>query len=81
MALQLGSAGFCVFRDRSALTSRAVASKNVTTLKEEDKVKLGNSDVKVSRLGLGAWSWGDTSYWNDSGWDGNASPFDRYEIL
>ncbi|KAG1348010.1 putative oxidoreductase, chloroplastic [Cocos nucifera] len=69
MALQLSSAGFCVFRGRRALTTRAVASENVTTLKEEDKVRLGSSDVKVSKLGLGAWSWGDTSYWNDSGWD------------
>ncbi|KAK1303111.1 putative oxidoreductase [Acorus calamus] len=23
----------------------------------------------VSKLGLGAWSWGDTSYWSDSQWD------------
>nr|XP_010906824.1 uncharacterized oxidoreductase At1g06690, chloroplastic [Elaeis guineensis] len=69
MALQLSSVGFCFFRGRRALTTRAVASENVTTLKEEDKVKLGSSDVKVTRLGLGAWSWGDTSYWNDSGWD------------
>ena len=81
MALQLSSAGFCFFRGRRALTTRAVASENVTTLKEEDKVKLGSSDVKVTRLGLGAWSWGDTSYWNDSGWDGNASSFDLYVIL
>lgn len=35
--------------------TRAVASQNVTTLKEEDKVKLGRSGVKVSRLGTGAW--------------------------
>ncbi|XP_038987872.1 uncharacterized oxidoreductase At1g06690, chloroplastic [Phoenix dactylifera] len=69
MALQLSSAGFCLFRGRRALTTRAVASEDVTTLKEENKVKLGGSDVKVSRLGIGAWSWGDTSYWNDSGWD------------
>ncbi|KAG1368435.1 putative oxidoreductase, chloroplastic [Cocos nucifera] len=69
MALQLSSAGFCLFRRRRALTTRAVASENVTTLNEEDKVKLGGSDVKVSRLGIGAWSWGDTSYWNNSGWD------------
>lgn len=33
-------------------------------------VKLGGSDLKVTKLGIGAWSWGDTSYWNRSGWDG-----------
>lgn len=37
---------------------------------EEDKVRLGESSVAVSKLGIGAWSWGDTTYWNDSEWDG-----------
>ncbi|VAH46170.1 unnamed protein product [Triticum turgidum subsp. durum] len=36
---------------------------------EEDKVRLGESSVAVSKLGIGAWSWGDTTYWNDSEWD------------
>ncbi|KAM7523575.1 hypothetical protein LguiA_013477 [Lonicera macranthoides] len=52
---------------------RAVASEEFTTLKaaeeEKDKVKLGGSDLKVTRLGIGAWSWGDTSYWNNFDWD------------
>lgn len=53
---------------------RAVASEEFTSLKaeeEKDKVKLGGSDLKVTRLGIGAWSWGDTSYWNNFDWDGN----------
>lgn len=53
---------------------RAVASEDFATLKEaEEKVKLGGSDLKVTRLGIGAWSWGDTSYWNNFQWDGNVS--------
>ncbi|XP_050943973.1 uncharacterized oxidoreductase At1g06690, chloroplastic-like isoform X1 [Cucumis melo] len=38
---------------------------------EEEKVKLGGSEVKVSRLGIGAWSWGDNIYWNNNSfeWD------------
>lgn len=37
---------------------------------EESKVKLGGSDLKVTKLGIGVWSWGDNSYWNDFQWDG-----------
>ena len=33
-------------------------------------MKLGKSDVEVTRLGIGAWAWGDTTYWNDFQWDG-----------
>ncbi|KAF9620553.1 hypothetical protein IFM89_013218 [Coptis chinensis] len=52
-------------------TIRAVASsEDVSTLsKDEDKIKLGGSDLKVTKLGIGAWSWGDTSYWNNFEWD------------
>ncbi|XP_074273328.1 putative oxidoreductase At1g06690, chloroplastic [Silene latifolia] len=35
----------------------------------EGKVKLGGSDLEVTKLGIGAWSWGDTSYWNNFQWD------------
>lgn len=35
-----------------------------------DKVKLGGSELKVTKLGIGAWSWGDTTYWNNFDWDG-----------
>lgn len=53
---------------------RAVVSENLGTLKvEEETVKLGASDLKVSRIGIGAWSWGDTSYWNDFDWNGITS--------
>ncbi|KAF6147320.1 hypothetical protein GIB67_009803 [Kingdonia uniflora] len=38
-------------------------------LVKEDKVKLGGSDLKITKLGIGAWSWGDTSYWNNFEWD------------
>jgi len=32
--------------------------------------KIGKSDVTIqSRIGLGIWSWGNTSFWNDSDWD------------
>lgn len=52
---------------------RAVASSEeyaTTSTVNEDKVKLGTSDLKVTKLGIGAWSWGDTSYWNNFEWDG-----------
>ncbi|XP_038898042.1 uncharacterized oxidoreductase At1g06690, chloroplastic-like isoform X2 [Benincasa hispida] len=49
---------------------RAVASEDYGTLtSQEDKVKLGGSELKVSRLGIGAWAWGDNSYWNNFGWN------------
>ncbi|WOH03631.1 hypothetical protein DCAR_0623030 [Daucus carota subsp. sativus] len=51
---------------------RAVASEEyaaTTSTVNQDKVKLGNSDLKVTKLGIGAWSWGDTSYWNNFEWD------------
>ena len=52
-------------------TVRALGSKDFGTLtSQEEKVKLGGSELKVSRLGIGAWSWGDNSYWNDFGWNG-----------
>ncbi|KAK3028681.1 hypothetical protein RJ639_038060, partial [Escallonia herrerae] len=54
MAVQLSSACFCALAQRRA---------------EDDKVKLGGSELKVTRLGIGAWSWGDTSYWNNFDWD------------
>ncbi|KAM7263701.1 hypothetical protein ACFE04_001384 [Oxalis oulophora] len=47
----------------------AVNEEEVATKLVFDKVKLGGSDLSVSRLGVGAWAWGDTSYWNTSGWD------------
>ncbi|XP_011653986.1 uncharacterized oxidoreductase At1g06690, chloroplastic isoform X1 [Cucumis sativus] len=51
-------------------TVRALGSKDFGTLtSQEEKVKLGGSELKVSRLGIGAWSWGDNSYWNDFGWN------------
>lgn len=29
----------------------------------DEKVRLGKTDVQVTPLGIGAWSWGDTMYW------------------
>lgn len=51
---------------------QAVASEDYVELKTNvlEKVKLGGSDLKVTKLGIGAWSWGDTSYWNNFEWDG-----------
>ncbi|XP_020092341.1 uncharacterized oxidoreductase At1g06690, chloroplastic [Ananas comosus] len=72
MALQFCGVGFSPIRYRGGLGARAVASEsNATALRgaEEEKVKLGGSEVKVTKLGIGAWSWGDTAYWNDFEWD------------
>ncbi|XP_042483955.1 uncharacterized oxidoreductase At1g06690, chloroplastic, partial [Macadamia integrifolia] len=64
------SSNFSLFRQRRVLRIRAVASEEFASLKtEEDKVKLGGSNLKVTKLGIGAWSWGDTSYWNNFEWD------------
>ena len=41
----------------------------VVAASAEEKVKLGGSELKVTRLGIGAWSWGDI-YWNSLDWDG-----------
>lgn len=71
MAMHVSSACISVFSQWRVQRIRAVASEDVARLKvEEDKVKLGGSDLKVTRLGVGAWSWGDTSYWNNFEWDG-----------
>ncbi|KAL1202081.1 putative oxidoreductase [Cardamine amara subsp. amara] len=50
---------------------RAVASSDsvAPTTSEESKVQLGGSELKVTKLGIGVWSWGDNSYWNDFQWD------------
>ncbi|KAK6917991.1 NADP-dependent oxidoreductase domain [Dillenia turbinata] len=58
-----GSRGRALRRTRV----RAVASDSAT--KEGEKVKLGGSELRVTKLGIGAWSWGDTSYWNNFEWD------------
>lgn len=72
MAMNMSYACLSVFTEfqRRNLRVRAVASGDFAALRaEEEKVKLGGSDLKVSRLGIGAWSWGDTSYWNNFEWD------------
>ncbi|XP_057487801.1 uncharacterized oxidoreductase At1g06690, chloroplastic-like [Actinidia eriantha] len=66
MALQISSALFSSgLSHRKVNRIRAIAS----TETEEGKVKVGGSELKVTRLGIGAWSWGDTSYWNNFEWD------------
>lgn len=73
MALHFTSACFCSFFSQTkAFGIRAVASEDVLAVRTDDepKVKLGGSDLKVTKLGIGAWSWGDTSYWNNFEWDG-----------
>ncbi|KAG8501690.1 hypothetical protein CXB51_004719 [Gossypium anomalum] len=74
MAMNVSSACFSVFSCKKPNRIRAVASEDFATtaaLKAdtEDKLKLGGSELKVKRLGIGAWSWGDTSYWNNFQWD------------
>ncbi|KAF4373248.1 hypothetical protein G4B88_007261 [Cannabis sativa] len=71
MAMHVSNACFSVFSHGRVQRIRAIASEDFVTLKTEEnnKVKLGNSDLKVTKLGIGAWSWGDTSYWNNFDWD------------
>lgn len=70
MAMHVSGACFSVFSGSRVGNIRAVASEDFATVKTaEDKVKLGGSDLKVTKLGVGAWSWGDTSYWNNFQWD------------
>ncbi|XP_026390334.1 uncharacterized oxidoreductase At1g06690, chloroplastic-like [Papaver somniferum] len=73
MALQVTGASFSLLKNsrRTRRSIRAVASEESVTIQTggEDKVKLGGSDLKVTKLGIGAWSWGDTSYWNNFEWD------------
>uniref|UniRef100_A0A803QLG4 NADP-dependent oxidoreductase domain-containing protein n=1 Tax=Cannabis sativa TaxID=3483 RepID=A0A803QLG4_CANSA len=71
MAMHVSNACFSVFSHGRVQRIRAIASEDFATLKTEEnnKVKLGNSDLKVTKLGIGAWSWGDTSYWNNFDWD------------
>ncbi|KAJ6953127.1 hypothetical protein NC652_004961 [Populus alba x Populus x berolinensis] len=71
MAMNVSSACFCVSSNRRSVNRvRGVASEDFAASKiKEDKVQLGGSDLEVTRLGIGAWSWGDTSYWNNFEWD------------
>lgn len=71
MALHFSSACSSVYSYRRIQQKiRAVASEDVATVKAgEEKVNLGASNLKVTKLGIGAWSWGDTSYWNNFDWD------------
>lgn len=46
---------------------RAAAS-DLSTM-ENQTIKLGASEVEATKLGIGAWSWGDTTFWNDFKWD------------
>ncbi|KAK1325322.1 putative oxidoreductase [Acorus calamus] len=70
MALLVSSTSVVsLLQQRKTQMRRVSASESVSTLKGEEKMKLGGSDLMVSKLGLGAWSWGDTSYWSDSQWD------------
>ncbi|KAF7001164.1 hypothetical protein CFC21_016887 [Triticum aestivum] len=76
MALQVaGGAGCCgclplLGQRRTAAfrPPRAVASEGAA-VEDGSKVMLGGSGVAVTKLGIGAWSWGDTTYWNDFEWD------------
>lgn len=77
MALQISSGFFAAaatFSPRRVQRIRAVAS----TETEEGMAKLGGSELKVTKLGIGAWSWGDTSYWNNFEWDGKLE--EKYSI-
>lgn len=60
-------------RERVLKVRNTVASDENTSIStkslEEGKMRLGGSELQVTRLGIGAWSWGDTTYWNDFQWD------------
>ncbi|XP_057792784.1 uncharacterized oxidoreductase At1g06690, chloroplastic-like isoform X2 [Salvia miltiorrhiza] len=68
MALQLSSA--CYFSALSRSAVGAVRGGSVGAKKAEvEKVKLGGSELQVTRIGIGSWSWGDATYWNNFEWD------------
>ncbi|KAH9315483.1 hypothetical protein KI387_024110, partial [Taxus chinensis] len=46
-----------------------VQNELATMEKEKESVRLGASQLEVTKLGIGAWSWGDTTFWNDFSWD------------
>lgn len=70
MALLASGVSFSIYSWRRQAI-KAIASEDLSKLKShEDKIKLGGSDLSVTKLGIGAWAWGDTSYWNDFQWDG-----------
>ncbi|CAL1394422.1 unnamed protein product [Linum trigynum] len=55
---------------RRSAAPRAAASEGLASPSVDDnKLKLGGSELKVTKVGIGAWSWGDTSYWNNFQWD------------
>ncbi len=33
------------------------------TAPQEERVKLGPTDMEISPLGVGCWAWGDKMYW------------------
>ncbi|CAD6226877.1 unnamed protein product [Miscanthus lutarioriparius] len=49
---------------------RVTTASNVISLrKERNQKRHCGSGVAVTKLGVGAWSWGDTTYWNEFQWD------------
>ncbi|KAI5066913.1 hypothetical protein GOP47_0017441 [Adiantum capillus-veneris] len=60
------------FRASSTSPSTDTPTSNSSTAilqASADKVRLGASDVEVTKVGIGAWSWGDTFYWNNGSWN------------
>jgi len=84
MALHISSGCFAVMCHSRVIRIRsaAAASEGSSTLNTvvDEKVYLGTSDLKVTRLGIGAWSWGDTTYWNNMEWNGNF-PFPLFTLF
>nr|XP_043621896.1 uncharacterized oxidoreductase At1g06690, chloroplastic isoform X2 [Erigeron canadensis] len=68
MALQFSSTCNFSLRNRNSERVKAVASNEFVKVKD-NVVQLGGSSLKLTKLGIGAWSWGDTSYWNNFEWD------------
>lgn len=63
---------------RASLSS-GVAPDVKKDVEEQESVQLGQSSVMVSKIGIGAWSWGDRLFWNDS-WDGTCTRFSLHHI-
>lgn len=57
-----------VVRRNFAVGGGGARSEASTVEAADQLVQLGKSDVRVSQIGIGAWSWGDTIIWNGS-WD------------
>lgn len=50
-------------KSRRCLTVNNAASTSIKQAVQEDQVELGKTGIKVNSLAIGAWQWGDKSFW------------------